>query len=249
MTDLLTEINQLRTELRQIKTTQLRADVVTVEADVVTLQADIAGLDHGADLAGLLDDDHTNLLNSARHASEDHDGLGGDVVFADLGPVAGSPLDISEVTDVTIVTTDITGVVVGDLLIAKLWGTGLNNTGLNREWIFTPDFDAAFDPEDSVANIDPSATERHYYYVEWTLAVVATNDARMTGKRTTNPISEADGQWGDVGGTGEQETVWGRVTSDLTGTVTVSLVVRSNSTAATQEFLLDSFVVRKISST
>ncbi len=48
----MSDVDQLRQEVRRISTTQLRADVAT-------LQGDVAGLDHGADLAGLADNDHT----------------------------------------------------------------------------------------------------------------------------------------------------------------------------------------------
>ena len=103
-------------------------------------------------------------------------------VFADLGPVVGSPLDISETTDVTIATTDITGVAVGDVLIARLWGTILNNSGGVRTYTFTPDFDAAFDPENAIVSVN--TTGRHPVDCEWMLAGVATNDARFQGEKS-----------------------------------------------------------------
>ncbi len=170
-----------------------------------------------------------------------------EVVFADLGPIAGSALDISETTDVTIVTTDIADVVVGDVLIARLWGTILNGSGGTRTYTFTPDFDAAFDPENAIPSVN--VTGRHPVDCEWMLAVVATNDARFQGEMSVSLAGNSTGAWSDVTTSFERTTAWDHVATDLTGTVTVSLAVRSNSAAATQEFLFDSFVVRKIGST
>ena len=74
----MTDVDQLRQEVRRISTKALRAQVNS--------------LDHGADLAGLADDDHPNLLNSSRHSSEDHDGADGtaihDNVSAEISVVA-----------------------------------------------------------------------------------------------------------------------------------------------------------------
>ncbi len=56
VTDLRVQVDRLRTELRQISTKSLRAQV--------------DNLDHGADLAGLADDDHTQYHTDARHRNE-----------------------------------------------------------------------------------------------------------------------------------------------------------------------------------
>lgn len=86
---LISEVSQLRVELRRISTAELRstvsghttdintleADVTQLETDLAAVEADLASLDHGADLAGLGDDDHPQYLNEARHDLDDHDAL------------------------------------------------------------------------------------------------------------------------------------------------------------------------------
>jgi hypothetical protein len=44
---------------------------------------DLLALDHGADLDGLADDDHTQYLNEARHSALDHGSTGGELLISD----------------------------------------------------------------------------------------------------------------------------------------------------------------------
>ena len=225
-----TEVDRLRTEVRQIKTVQLRADVVT-------LQADVAGLDHGDDLAGLLDDDHTNLLNSARHASEDHSGLGGEIVYAEN---AEAGVSVASTSDITIATTDVTGVVSGDLLIATSWIRIFNDSGGTRTYTMTTEMGSVI--QDTAVSI--IGNDHGVFRHEWTLAVVSTSDAQFQAQIEFDLNSVAN-----TYAAATHRNVHRTSASDLTGTVTVAFKVRSSTATATQTAYNHGFIVRKISST
>lgn len=67
MTDLQSQIDQLRLEVRRISTAALRDQVATLETDVDTLEGDVLALE-AADTAHASADDHTQYLNETRHA-------------------------------------------------------------------------------------------------------------------------------------------------------------------------------------
>ncbi len=169
----------------------------------------------------------------------------GDVVFADNADAAA--VDVSEVTDVTVKTRDVTGVVAGDSIQAELIGTILNDSGGTRNWTFTPDFDNDFDPEHAV-NISSIAADKSVLVARWNLAVVSASVAHMNASLLIM-LQAVAGAYRNAMASSDWEFVWDDSVNDLTGTVTVSFKIRSNNVAATQEFLVHSFVVRKISST
>jgi hypothetical protein len=226
----MTDVDQLRSEVRRISTKALRAQVDS--------------LDHGADLAGLADDDHTQYLTSSRHALEDHDG--GDVVYSDNGDTAD--IDIASTTYVTIKTTDVADVAVGDTLQAELHGIFFNNSGANRTYTLDADFDAAFANESGVT-VGWDATGGVPLVLRWVIGVAATDSAYYVGKKHTFGITDRPpGVWYTIT-SGDSEAVWDSAGSDLTGTVTVNLRIKSSDATATQGFRVVSFVVRKVSST
>ncbi len=181
----------------------------------------------------------TRLSNLGPHTSA------GDVVYADNADSAA--VDVSEVTDVTIKTRDVTGVVAGDSIQAELIGTILNDSGATRNWTFTPDFDNDFDPEHAV-NISTIAASRSVFVARWNLVVVSTSVAHMHASLLIM-LQHATGTYRNAMSGSDWEFVYDDSVNDLTGTVTVSLKIRSNNATATQELLVHSFVIRKISST
>ncbi len=172
---------------------------------------------------------------------------GGDVVFADNGDTAA--IDISETSDVTLKTTDITGVAVGDVLQCELHGLLFNNSGGARNYELTPDFDGQFDPELTISQTD-NVTSKSRYTVRWDLTVAATNDATIDAD-VRKAREFGAGLWRELYVDTESEAfaMWDESTADLTGTITVALKIRSSNASATQEFRVLSFVVRKVSST
>ncbi len=166
------------------------------------------------------------------------------VVFADNADSA--VVDISEVTDVTIKTRDVTGVAVGDLLSAELRGTLLQDSGTNRSITFTPDFDNDFDPE--VAVTLSNTSDRAIVLARWDLVVVSTSVAHMNASILTL-LQTAAGTYRNAMASSDWNMVYDDSVNDLTGTITVSFKIRSASATATQDFLVHSFVIRKIPST
>jgi len=189
----------------------------------------------GAELETLTDGSETTLHS---HAAE--------VVYSDNGDT--TDIDISEVTDVTIKTTDIAGVAVGDVLIAELTGILYNNSGAARTYVITPDFDGQFDPEMS-QNFDAHTTSGTPLTVRWALTPAATNEAHLVARAEfhSGGVATAVGVWA-FSTTGDR-MVHDLSTADLTGTITVALKIRSAAADATQGFRVVSFTVRKISST
>ncbi len=171
--------------------------------------------------------------------------LSQEVVFADNADTA--PIAINSTTDVTIKTTDVTGVVAGDALLVELVGAIHNDSGGVRVFTFTPDFDAQFDPEGTFSILS-NATQRMPFRCRWILAVQdSSNSDLWVDVATANANSVAGAYMPDSNIF--RRMLWDTVAADLTGTVTVALLCRSNSTSATQEFHVNSFVVRKIAST
>lgn len=226
---------------------------------------DGAQIDHGG-LAGLSDDDHAQYLNATRHAAvdaADHgsgsagdrfvltaDGAGGaawappEVVYADNGDAAG--VAVNSVTDVTVKSATVTGVAAGDAVMAELTGTLFNNSGASRSFTLTPDFDGAFLPAQAIT-MDASPTAKAPVRVTWQLSVRSAATADMFAQLVSPTTSVPQG--GGAFGFQSVRAMWGTVSADLTGSVDVTLKVRSSATLPDQLFLVHSFVVRKIPST
>ena len=206
------------------------------EAHTVASHSDTTAT--GAELETLTDGSDADALHA-------HPGIGGDVVYSDNGDT--SDIDISEVTDVTIKTTDVTGVSVGDVLIAELVGTFFNDRGSPRLYVITPDFDAQYDPE-LTQNVDAHATAGSPVVIRWMMSPAATNEAFFIAQASFNTAGTVTnaGDW--VSATLDRQ-VHDLSTADLTGTITVALKIRSASATANQGFRVLSFVVRKVSST
>lgn len=162
---------------------------------------------------------------------------GGGPTFVD-GP--NTAVDISEVTDVTIFTQDLTGVAVGDLLYVKAVYTMLNNSGASRTFIHTLDFDGAFDAEfsDAIAN---SANQESHVFEAW-CAITSTSSARYQGTHTWQNASQTAATWSATA----QQKAWDTTASDITGTCTVSLKIRSSDATATQTCTLLGYEIWKM---
>lgn len=220
-------------------------------------------LDHGLALTGLADDDHTQYHTAARHAAVDaadhgsgasadgtvltSDGAGGaaweaisggDVVYAEGN---NTEFDVSETTDVTVFTTDITGVAVGDTVTMKIKGVIKNDSGSGQTYTFTPDFDGQFVPSVAGLTITASATSRGPFIIEASLTIESTSDARFHGWGLFGPLL-ATGAWNTVGAAMQG---WDTAAVDLTGTVTCTLKVKSSAVTPTQTLYLLSVEIRK----
>jgi hypothetical protein len=167
---------------------------------------------------------------------------GGGMVHADSGNAA---VAINSTTDVTVETFDVLGVAIGDVVVAELTGTILNNSGGTRTYTITPDFDNQFDPDNDIGSIATSSTNRAALHVRWELTIRSAALAEMYAHYRWAG-ADAAGVWGV---TDQSEHMWDASTADLTGTITTALKIRSSSATATQEFLVHSFVVKRYPST
>ena len=170
----------------------------------------------------------------------------GDIVFV---PTTANT-NVASNTDVTIITRDVTGVAAGTQLIAEAHFTILQTSGATRTYVVTLDFDGLFDVEFTTQPLATSATLAHPFYVRGIL------DARSTilsygvftveGQIATGLASGIDTT---TAATHQRGMGWGTSTSDVTGTTTVALLIRSDSAATPQTLRLHHFSIRQLTPT
>lgn len=156
---------------------------------------------------------------------------------------ASAAVSIASLTDVTVYTGNVTGIVAGDVLFVEVSGFSNNGSGGNRTITLTLDFDSAFDMEWAFTAV--STVQPFRIFAE--VAVVATNDSRlvMTALQTAQTVA---GTLTVIGGTGSTSLGYDTTAQDLTGTTAVALKARSDATTATQELTVLGIVVSKFAS-
>ncbi len=179
-------------------------------------------------------------------SSHSHAGGGGDVVYI----ATPANFAINSTSDVTIVTRDVTGVAANDQLIVEATFLIMNNSTATRVYVITTDFDEAFDVEHSTGACAFSTTLWHPFQVRAVLNVRASNLAYAT-MVTEGQLAAGVASGGDttMAATHLRAMGWGSTTSDLTGTTTVALKVRSANATATQTLYLLSLTIRKVTPT
>lgn len=171
---------------------------------------------------------------------------GGDVVYV---PTAGDNA-INSITDITIVTRNVTGVAANDQLFVEGSFVILNNSGATRVYTITIDFDSAFDAEISTGALVTSATLHHPVFFRACLNVRSASLALATFSVETYTVAGlASGADTTVNASMLNSYGYGSTASDLTGTVTCDLRIRSANATATQTCRLVNFVIRKVSPT
>ena len=165
---------------------------------------------------------------------------GGDLAYS----VGGSNVAISN-TDTQIATYTATGLVAGSSLYVDAWMTILNNSGANRLYQVTLDFDARFDLEMAIT-WNASATDMHMAHVYGTLDVRGSGEAYMMSYLDAYIAGgAASGTDITAGSTHLHSKGWGTSASDLTGSTIVTLHIRSAVATATQTARLHHFSVRR----
>jgi hypothetical protein len=181
----------------------------------------------------------TGSISSHSHAGGGAD----DVVYA----APGADTAINSITDITVVTRDVTSVAAGDKLIIDAAFTILNNSAATRVYAITLDFDGLFDIEISTGACAFSSTLMHPFFLSAVLDIRSTSlayamvtiDGQLaagiaSGTDTTMAATHLHGKgWGTNGG-------------NLTGTCTVALKIRSASATATQTCRLHLLTIRKV---
>lgn len=185
-----------------------------------------------------------------QHADIDHTGVPGVPASggaSDLVYVA-TPADtaINSLTDVTIVTRNVTGVAAGDQLVVDGWFLILNDSGSGRVYNMSLDFDGVFPAEMVTASLANSSTIMHQFHIRGVFDVrsnaLTYGYAEVYGGATTGNTDDANMT---MVATPLSASVWGSQTTDVTGTVTVTFAIRSASATATQTCRLFNFSIRK----
>lgn len=157
---------------------------------------------------------------------------------------------VNSVADVTIVTHDVTGVAAGDQLVVEGHFTILNDSTATRVYAITVDFDGLFDVEISTGALAFSSTLMHPFYFRACLDVRSASLAyavfSVEGQLAAGIASGTDTT---MAATHLRGMGWGTTASDVTGTCTVALKVRSANATATQTLRLHQFSIRKMSPT
>lgn len=162
---------------------------------------------------------------------------------------SNTPTDVSEVTDVTVVTRDLS-VSATQIIEVDIYGLVVQDSGAVRLWTFTLDFDGAFDLEFTRSFTNVASTSRVPVHISARAHIHSSTLAEMVAFIKMNAAARTSGQ--DVGVGADQwleESGWGTTSSDLTGTCTVALKIRSDSATATQTFAVTAAVMRVYSQT
>lgn len=170
---------------------------------------------------------------------------------SDLVYVAnGANTAINSVTDITVVTRDVTGVGATDKLDVTADFTISNNSGATRVCVITLDFDGLFDVKFTTAALATSATLAHPFTVRGVLDIRSASLAYATfvceGQLAAGTASGTDTT---MAATHLRASGWGTTASDASGTTTVALKIRSAAATATQTCRLHNFQIRKATPT
>jgi len=173
-------------------------------------------------------------------------GAASPVVFV----AGGADVGINSVTDVTVVTRDVTSVGTTDKIAVEAEFVILNNSTATRVYQITLDFDGLFDVEFSTGALAFSSTLMHPFFVRATLDIRSSSLAygifTCEGQLAAGIASGTDTT---MAATHLRAMGWGTTASDASGTATVALKIRSASATATQTCRLHRFVVSKYTPT
>jgi hypothetical protein len=159
-----------------------------------------------------------------------------------LSKALNSNIAINSTSPVQIFSETLTGVAVGDTIEVDIWYTIFNDSGANR----THTHDLIVGDMNLQASFvkQNSSTSESGYHLAGVCTITATNLARLMAMF----LIAANLNVG-VTGTGTSTGGWDSTTSDLTGSLAISLEVSSSSTAATQTLRLHGYTIRKRAST
>lgn len=163
---------------------------------------------------------------------------------------AGADTAINSVTDVTVVTRDVTSVGATDQLTVEAEFTIRNDSGATRVYVITLDFDGLFDVEFTTGALANTANVAHPFYMRATLDIRSTSLAygvfTIEGQLAAGMVSGLDTT---MAATHLRGMSWGTTTSDASGTTACALKIRSAAATATQTCRLHKFVISKYTPT
>jgi len=157
---------------------------------------------------------------------------------------------INSITDVTVVTRNVTGVAAGDQLVVDAHFVVLNDSAATRVYVVTLDFDGLFDIEFTTGALATSSTLLHPFYLRGILDVRSNSLAycvnTIEGQLAAGIVSGGDTT---MAATHLRAMGWGTSGSDATGTVAVDFKIRSANATATQTCRVHQFSIRKMTPT
>ena len=184
----------------------------------------------------------TNFLRADGTWAAPPGGGSDDVIYA---PTTAD-VAINSVTDVTIATKAIAGAAAGDQYIVDAWWTILNNSTATRVITVTLDF-GTFDIELATGALAFSTTLLHPFWLSGVLDIRSTSLAYMMVSMDAQlPAGMAGGADTTMAATHVSGKGWATTASNLTGTCTAILKMRSAAATATQTCRLHHFTIRKI---
>lgn len=157
-----------------------------------------------------------------------------------------TPADVAvnSLTDITIITHDVSSAA-GDSILVDAWGVIVNDSTATRALVFTLDFDAAFDIEFTTGALATSTTLFHPFHIFGVCDIRSTSLAYgVTMLDMQLAAGMASGADTTAAATHLQARGWGTSASNLTGTTTVALLIRSPSATATQTCRLHGLSIR-----
>ena len=161
---------------------------------------------------------------------------------------AGADTAINSVTDVTVVTRDVTSVGATDKLVVDCDFTIVNASGAARVYVVTLDFDGLFDVEFTTGSL--AVTTGHFFNMRGTLDIRSTSLAYGTFTIEGGLIAGlASGADTTMVATHLRTRGWGTTASDASGTTTVDLKIRSAASTATQTLRLHNLTISKYTPT
>ncbi len=157
---------------------------------------------------------------------------------------------INSITDVSVVSSNLTDIAVGDQILVDCMLTIFNNSTAARVYVITLDINGLFDIEFTTGSLAFSATLEHPFILTASFAVRSTSlSYQVVECRGQLATGLAAGGDTTTQATNLQAMGWGSSAANMTGTQPVQLKVRSASATATQTCRVHSFVVRKVSPT
>ena len=161
---------------------------------------------------------------------------------------AGANTAINSVTDVTVVTRDVTSVGATDKLVVDCDFTIVNASGAARVYVVTLDFDGLFDVEFTTGSL--AVTTGHFFNMRGTLDIRSTSLAYGTFTIEGGLIAGlASGADTTMVATHLRTRGWGTTASNASGTTTVDLKIRSANATATQTCRLHNLTISKYTPT
>lgn len=165
-------------------------------------------------------------------------GSGGSSPYIASG-APNSNFDVASVSDVPIISQAFTAAA-GEQYLLEAWFDILDNSGANRAYTITADI-AGLQVSGTHGNIVASATSRAGFYVAVSLGITSTSLAGMGFLCTGASIAAAGAVAQSLSISG-----WNSSTSNLTGSKTAALSVKSNNATTTQTLTLRTWSLRKL---